>query len=118
MPAAVLVSSRNAPWLEKLAQRLRDEKQFSVARVSSGDQAQTILGENPPDLLIADLLVPEVDGLRLTRQLKAQSSDAKAILLSDCLAAERAWEAGVDLFLISTEKQNEILDSVMDFLAG
>ena len=44
---------------------------FEVMVAYDGAQALEVIAERPPDLAVVDLMMPEVDGLELTRQLRA-----------------------------------------------
>ena len=51
---------------------LRNEA-YEVTLASSGLQALTILEQETPDLLILDIMMPELDGITLCRQLRRDS---------------------------------------------
>jgi DNA-binding response OmpR family regulator len=63
-----------------LADRLRDDG-FSVVTARNGREALRRLDEEWPDLLIVDLLMPEMDGLTLAGQVK-ERADLPIIVLS------------------------------------
>lgn len=44
---------------------------FEVIVAYDGEQALTVIGERQPDLAVVDLMMPKVDGLELTRRLRA-----------------------------------------------
>jgi diguanylate cyclase (GGDEF)-like protein len=44
---------------------------FEVNVAYDGEQALTMIGERQPDLAVVDLMMPKVDGLELTRRLRA-----------------------------------------------
>jgi DNA-binding response OmpR family regulator len=55
-----------------------------------------------PDLVILDIELPDTDGFRVTRQLKALPRPPLIVLLSihsDDLSRERGREAGCDAFV-------------------
>jgi two-component system OmpR family response regulator/two-component system alkaline phosphatase synthesis response regulator PhoP len=54
---------------------------FSVQIASDGRQAMTLFEHNQPDFVILDLMLPEVDGLSLTRWLRDRS-DVPIIMLT------------------------------------
>lgn len=56
---------------------------YRVETVSSGREALQSLQKPPrPDLILLDMLMPEMDGLETLRRLKELSSDAKVVMLS------------------------------------
>jgi CheY-like chemotaxis protein len=73
-----------------------------VGRALCGAEAMQKAPRVSPDLVLADLVMPTMDGLELTRRLKAQPSAPKVILMtqfngSDC--REGALAAGADAYL-------------------
>ena len=56
--------------IHELTSALSDEYRIQVA--GSGEQAlQQVRGDNPPDLILLDILMPEMDGYEVCRQVKA-----------------------------------------------
>lgn len=45
-------------------------KQYKVITASNGKEALAIVFQNPPDLILSDILMPEMDGLEMTRTIK------------------------------------------------
>lgn len=44
---------------------------YAVQDACSGVEALTIVEQNPPDLVVSDVLMPEMDGLEFCRRLRA-----------------------------------------------
>src|SRR5438105_15880339 len=57
---------------------------YEVHAVGDGEAALTIARENPPDLVLADVIMPRLDGFGLLHGLRAdpRTRDAPVILLS------------------------------------
>jgi diguanylate cyclase (GGDEF)-like protein len=68
-PATVLVVDDAPSNLAILTETLRDE--FDVRIAQSGHEALRIVGENPPDLILLDILMPGLNGYEVCRLLKA-----------------------------------------------
>jgi DNA-binding response OmpR family regulator len=69
---------------------------FIVEQCDTGEKALQLLGKEPFDVAILDLMLPGVDGLTVLRKLRAQRSNPPVIVLSakrsvdnrvECLAA-------------------------------
>jgi len=54
----------------------------SVAEAESGGEALKIVESEPIDLVITDVVMPDVDGFELVRKLKRDYPDIEAIVLS------------------------------------
>jgi DNA-binding response OmpR family regulator len=75
---------------------------FAVAVASNGEEALQKLAARPPDLLILDVLMPELDGREVLRQLRQDGNWIPIILLTQVgEAGERAMalEEGADDYL-------------------
>jgi CheY-like chemotaxis protein len=68
---------------------------------SSGEQAQTLLGDQPPDLILTDMMLPDIDGLTLVKDFKRNpaAADIPVVMLSaspEIDASQVAMEAGAE----------------------
>ena len=71
-PATVLVVDDAPSNLTILTESLRSE--FDVRIATSGAEALRLVCEVPPDLILLDILMPEMDGYEVCRRLKATPS--------------------------------------------
>ena len=74
---------------------------YIVEFLDDGYAALDRVRRSPPAALIAEVMIPRLDGLALCRLLKSDSSTAHVpvLLLSVLAATERARQAGADAFL-------------------
>ena len=49
---------------------------YKIKAATSGEKALQIVGKAPPDLILLDVMMPEMDGYEVCRQLKADPSTA------------------------------------------
>ncbi|MFP5260217.1 MAG: diguanylate cyclase [Acidobacteriota bacterium] len=70
-PATVLVVDDAPSNLAILTETLRSE--YDVRIASSGPQALRLVDENPPDLILLDIVMPKMDGFEVCRRLKARA---------------------------------------------
>jgi CheY-like chemotaxis protein len=57
----------------KLASDVLESAGFEIDRAVDAEQAQAILAEKMPDLILMDIALPGMDGLTLTRKLKSDA---------------------------------------------
>ena len=69
MEAKILIVEDERDIVELLRYNLR-EADFKVDAVRNGADALQRAVDNPPDLILLDLMLPEVDGLIVCRLLK------------------------------------------------
>jgi PAS domain S-box-containing protein len=93
--ARVLVAEDNADMRHYVSRLLGAH--WHVEVVPDGAAALQAIRENKPDLLLSDVMMPELDGFSLLRQLRAdpQLRDLPVILLS-ARAGENAQVEGLD----------------------
>lgn len=71
---------RHRMGLINMLKRLRPE--YSVSEARNGADALEFLSKNTFDIIITDIKMPVMDGLRLIEQLNDQAEDIKVIILS------------------------------------
>lgn len=77
---------------------------FKITQAYDGYDAGRAIADHKPDAVILDIDLPGVDGFRLCRQIKADESLSRPIVLavtglSDAGVDAQALEAGADAFL-------------------
>jgi DNA-binding NarL/FixJ family response regulator len=74
-----------------------------------------------PDLVIADVSLPEIDGIEATRRLRAILPSTRVLILSrhtDLSWVRAAFAAGAHAYLIKTAAPEEIESAVQEVLRG
>ena len=91
------------PSARQLMRRVLQQVGFRrITEAGDGEEALLLLAEFRPDLIITDCQMPKMDGLRLTRALRAAGLDIPIIMVSgvtDPALQRAATEAGVTGFL-------------------
>jgi CheY-like chemotaxis protein len=88
MKARILIIDDNAMNL-KLASDVLLNDGFVVETAQDAEQAQAVLGQRIPDLILMDIALPGMDGLTLTRQLKADNRFAHLPIVALTASAMR-----------------------------
>ena len=92
-----------------------------VITAANGEEALRHAVENPPDLVILDVMMPKIDGFEVCRALKAkdETKDIPVILLTakDREAdREKGREAGADLYVTKPFSPTRLLEDVRALL--
>jgi signal transduction histidine kinase len=116
----LLVVDDNADMRNYLLRLLHDR--WRVETASDGAVALEQIRKRPPDLIIADIMMPNVDGLELLRRLRNEAATAQIpVLLLSARAGEEAsvggLRAGADDYLIKPFSRHELLARIESRLA-
>lgn len=103
MPAQVLVVDDILPNVKVLEAKLAAEY-FDVSTAMGGAEALAKMRQQPPDIVLLDVMMPEMDGFEVCRRIKADPLLATipvvmVTALSDASERVRGLEAGADDFL-------------------
>jgi two-component system response regulator ResD len=81
-------------------------------RVSTGRQALASIGANPPDLVVLDLMLPELGGLEVCRELRATRPALPVVMLTALGEAEdriAGLEVGADDYVTKPFSPRELV---------
>ncbi len=72
-----------------------------IGEAANGKEAIQLVGEKQPDLVLMDVHMPVLDGLKATRKIKAGWPNVKVVVYTMFPGyQEEAYQAGADYFLI------------------
>jgi signal transduction histidine kinase/DNA-binding response OmpR family regulator len=111
----ILLADDNADMRDYVS-RLLSER-YAVQTVPDGEAALAAARSNPPDLVLADVMMPRLDGLGLLAQLRADpaTSSLPVILLSARAGEESrvaGMEVGADDYMVKPFNARELLARV------
>jgi DNA-binding NarL/FixJ family response regulator len=104
--------------LRRLLRRARDLE--IVGEVASAQEALEVCQARPPDLVIMDVRLADVDGLRVTRLIRERSPSTRVLLFTMYEAAEymaEAQQAGASGYLLKGASRAELLAAIRRALA-
>jgi two-component system response regulator MprA len=100
------------PHITELLRHILAYEGYSVATAVSGDEALARALEHPPNLIILDIMMPGLDGLEVTRRLRAAGDNVPILILTARDAVSHrveGFEAGADDYLIKPFAPEELL---------
>jgi two-component system response regulator MprA len=114
MKAHVLVVDDD-PHITDLVRRILAYEGYSLAVAATGDEALARTLERPPDLIVLDIMLPVVDGLEVTRRLRAAGDNVPILLLTakDAVSDRvEGLQTGADDYVIKPFAPEELLARV------
>jgi len=95
---------------------------YRVRVVHDVQSAKNALDEEPADLLLVDIMMPEASGLELCRYVRAEPflESTPIIVISARSQLDEVHEglaAGADTYLLKPVSKNELIEAVQEALA-
>jgi len=90
-----------------------------VAEAKNGLEAIELIKQHRPDVVLMDIVMPEMSGIEATRRIKEIAPQTKVIAITAYDNAEfpkRSIEAGADLFIKKEELDSETLRKCLEKL--
>ena len=121
MTDKILVVDDDSGLLRALKHILEKEG-YQVVTAEDGREAMYLVYSEHPDLILLDIMMPQMDGLELAERIRQTPgiSETTLIVLSSAgnLAGNtRCRELGIDYCLMKPVKQSELLDSIVAALS-
>jgi AmiR/NasT family two-component response regulator len=90
-----------------------------VGETGRGDEAVTLVEQHKPDLVILDVKMPGMDGIRAAREITSRHQVAVLLLtaFSQRDLIEEARDSGVSAYLIKPFQPRDLLPAIADVLA-
>jgi two-component system phosphate regulon response regulator OmpR len=117
-PPRILVVD-DEPELRALLQRYLTQSGFSVRTAGDAKGMDQVLGREPVDVMILDLVMPGEDGLAICRRLRAAGEDVPIIMLTargDPVDRILGIEMGADDYLAKPFTPRELLARISAIL--
>ena len=93
---------------------------FDVLCARDGEEAVTLVTETRPALVVLDVMMPRLDGLEVTRHLRALRKTMPIVLLTASVQEQHRAEglaAGADEFMRKPFSPRELLEQVERLVA-
>lgn len=120
MPKKILVVDDD-PLVRRLVKSLFDAQEFKVLQAEDGWDGLEKARKEKPDVILLDIMMPELDGKETLRTLKAMrsTSDIPVVLLtslSDEETVRHAKDAGIAGYIVKPFKKESLIAKVLQVL--
>ena len=101
--------------IREVVSTLLEAQGFQCTVVQNGFQAIEAVKKSPPDLVLSDIVMPEMDGMRLLKQLRSFDEDIPVIMVTamhDISIAIEAMRAGAYDYILKPFEKDQLYLSV------
>lgn len=118
----ILIADDHAIVRTGLRTLLQSESTFElVGEASGGYEAIEKVRDTPPDVLLLDLSMPDLDGIGVTRKLKPEYPDLRILILTiheDEALVREAIKAGASGYILKKAAESELVSAINVLMRG
>jgi CheY-like chemotaxis protein len=117
----ILIVEDEAPTMLALSEKL-DHEGYNVLKAVDGKEGLEMALDKHPNLILADLKLPEMDGMEMIRRIRMDGwgKDSKIIILSnisDVAKIEEAMVHGTYQYIVKGDSSmNDIIEKIRTYL--
>jgi len=113
----------DSPMLREMISGLLDKSGLTITVAKDGQEAKDKILANPPDLVVLDVVMPNMNGYELCRWVKSNPPTQNVLVIlcsSKSEEFDRYWgiKQGADAYVIKPFRPGELLGTVKTLLAG
>ncbi len=122
MPNKLLLAD-DSPTIQKVVELVLEHEGFDIKAVGDGEQAVNVIKDFQPDIVLADIAIPGLNGYQLCEKIKSSPDSAHlpVILISGAFEPfdeGRANSVGADDVIIKPFEAQELITKVKSLLRG
>ncbi len=118
----VLICDDQTVVREGLAAILSTDPAIEVVGLAGdGQEAITLVAETRPDIVLMDLMMPVLNGVQATRELRRSHADLRVLVLTTYASDELimdAIHAGADGYLLKDARREELIAAIKGTVEG
>ena len=118
----IIIADDHKIFLEGLSSLLKDYPELKIiATVSNGQEVLDLLIENKADVVVTDINMPIMDGIKLTKELKKKHPNVKVLALTmhnEDRIITTIIKAGVTGYILKDTRKEELLNAIKTVFTG
>ena len=112
----------DSPMLREMISGLLDKTGLTISVAQDGQEAKALIAADPPDLVVLDVVMPNMNGYELCRWIKnTPGTEHVRVILCSSKSEEfdRYWgmKQGADAYVIKPFRPGELLATVKKLLS-
>ena len=113
----------DSPMLREMISGLLNKTGLKISVAKDGEEAKEKIAADPPDLVVLDVVMPNMNGYELCRWIK-QNPGTEHVLVILCSSKseefDRYWgiKQGADAYVIKPFRPGELLNTVKTLLSS
>ena len=116
-----LLIADDDPYILMSLEFLFKKNDFEVLIARNGSEAMEILTNDPPEVAILDIMMPDMDGYSLCQHVKKKKNlqHIKVVFLSaksSDIDIQKGYKAGADLFITKPFSTRTIVKQIIDVI--
>jgi PAS domain S-box-containing protein len=118
-----ILIAEDSPTQAKQLKHILEKYNYKVMMANNGKEALSLVKENKPSLIISDIVMPEMSGYELCKEMKADENtfDIPVILLTSLSRSEDVLEgisSGADNFITKPYNEDYLISHIKQILAN
>ena len=110
------------PMVQRLVRATLEPEGYRVTSVENGAAALEIVENDPPDMVVCDIVVPGIDGVQMITRVRGEYGYKAPILVVSGHTEEKyrraTLDAGADAFMAKPVERPALLARVKELLSG
>lgn len=117
---ALILLIEDSSYMRSVIRSLLNSDGYEILEAENGVKGLQMIHERSPDCLILDLIIPDMDGLKVLKALNDQGSKIPVIVVTADIqesVRKQCLELGAKAFVNKPPKKEELRNIVRDILA-
>lgn len=115
----ILVVEDDKKFLKVVIKAFKTLKDYTVFTATDGFQAGQLVEEHAPDLVVLDLMLPDINGFKVCKLIKAKNKQTRVIAITGYDSEDikkKILAAGADVYLMKPFQFETLFENVNNLL--